>query len=123
MAAVRTIIAAFIALSLTFAPFSAVRAMKAAHAGEDLIAAEMDMPDCHKPAKHEPLDGCDCCKDHSKSNCPDAGACLLKCGAQIAAILVPGSAVRLGHVSHDRPANLAKPPGLPPVPPGPPPRV
>ena len=133
----RTLIAILIAFSLAFAPVASAMAMRqqaSMPATSGAPAEQMDtrgsadmagMDDCAKmmaQAAHDkaPSD-CHCCDP--KSKCPDAAACLMKCGMQALATLVPISVSRQPAVRHARPVDLQNPPDWERSPPARPPRA
>jgi len=81
------------------------------------------MSDCEKmmaPAKPKP---CGCCDTPTKAPCPDAAACLLKCGMHVLGILVPLRESFIRIAKYHLPAAPEKPPDWALRPPTPPPRV
>ena len=124
MAVVRALIATVIALSLTLAPFTAARTMKAVHASSGMAIAHGDMPHCHKAKHRGTHSDRGCCCDRSKSSCPDSGCgCLFKCGAQILAMAVAQDSIRSAGSEEFFSLSLAKPPDLRINPSAPPPRA
>jgi hypothetical protein len=123
----RAILAILIAVSLTLTPVASAwaagqmpgRTATSAHA--DMAAAEMS--DCHKAAKPAVPKNCPCCDAPSKSPCPDAGMCLVKCGMHVLAVLAPSSEGQVIVVRHNLPADPEKPPDWWLSPPAPPPRA
>lgn len=122
MAAFRALMAVIIAFALTLA-FPAAGAMKAMPSGNGVATAHSRMPDCHK-AKHRAPHNCGCCDDHSKSKCPDnACGCLYKCGMETLAVIAAQAPIQVAGGAAFSALNSAEHPGLPLIPPGPPPRA
>jgi hypothetical protein len=123
----RTVLAILIALSLTITPMASAWAAVRTPVGAAVTAhadmAPAEMSDCHKAMQPAKTKDCTCCDTPSKAPCPDSGACLIKCGMHVLAVLVPSSESRLIVVRHDLPADPEKPPDWSLSPPAPPPRA
>lgn len=131
----RAILAILLALALTLAPIGSVWAAMQMRAGTDEVAlashaGDAKLSDCMKAmraqgqAQGQAQDqSCPCCDTPLKGACPDMGACLAKCSAQVIAVLAPGADNHLRVHRHDRPADPEKPPDRAFPPPAPPPRA
>jgi hypothetical protein len=126
---VHHVLAVLISLALVLTPLSSpvatAAALESAHgmASANTEDAAGAMSDCEKmmaPAKSKP---CACCDRPAKAPCPDAIACLLKCGMHVLAVLVPSRESDVPVPEHHWPVKPEKPPDWALRPPIPPPRV
>lgn len=114
-------------MSLSLAPVTSASAAMQMHGGAwqdaaETAASENAMSDCMKAMQGKAKKNCACCDTQSKGACPDAVACLAKCGSLVLAILAPElqAHYKIARLNYSK--NFEKPPDWANRPPAPPPK-
>lgn len=122
MRRIRILLALLISLSLVTGSVASVWA--AARMVAPMSDAGTDdgaMTDCQKTAKSQGSSDCPCCDAATK--CPDAAACIKKCGSQIIGFLISHWRGAPQSTLPDRLSDPPEPPDWVSAPPAPPPRA
>lgn len=129
----RKLLSALIVLALVSAPVASAHAafamlpqshpaaVTAPDAAAQDVAGTDGMSDCMKAMQKAPAKDCGCCD--TKSQCPDGGACLVKCSNHVLAVATAPAAFGMGQRETVIPAEPQRPPDWSLRPPAPPPRA